>query len=75
MCSFSRAFMRIVVFTCGVRPVQAHRDQLCAMPKPNKTSATKAGAQAFMGKQPKEEVRDDCRASMELMHETTGEGI
>jgi hypothetical protein len=43
------------------------------MPKPNKTHATAASVTAFIDKQPKEEVRDDCRALMKLMHELTGE--
>lgn len=43
------------------------------MPKPNKTKATAANVDAFIDKQPKEEVRDDCRALMKLMHEITGE--
>ncbi len=42
------------------------------MPKPNKTQATNASVDAFIDKQPKEEVRDDCRALMKLMHELTG---
>lgn len=41
--------------------------------KPNKTQATTASADAFIDKQPKEEVRDDCRALMKLMHELIGE--
>lgn len=44
-----------------------------SMPKPNKTHATAASVDAFIDKQPKEEVRDDCRALMKLMHELTGE--
>ena len=40
--------------------------------KPNKTHATTASVDAFIDKQPKEEVRDDCRALMKLMHELTG---
>lgn len=43
------------------------------MPKPNKTQATTASVDAFIDKQPKEEVRDDCRALMKLMYELTGE--
>lgn len=43
------------------------------MAKPNKTQATTASVDAFIDKQPKEEVRDDCRALMMLMHELTGE--
>ena len=43
------------------------------MPKPNKTHATTANVIAFIDKQPKEEVRDDCRALMKLMNELTGE--
>lgn len=43
------------------------------MAKPNKTHATTASVDAFIDKQPKEEVRDDCRALMRLMHELTGE--
>lgn len=43
------------------------------MPKPNKTQATKASVDAFIDKHPKEEVRDDCRTLMKLMHELTGE--
>lgn len=43
------------------------------MPKPNKTHATAASVDAFIDKQPKEEVRDDCRTLMKLMHELTGE--
>ena len=43
------------------------------MPKPNKTHATAASVDAFIDKQPKEEVRDDCRALMSLMHELTGD--
>ena len=43
------------------------------MPKPNKTQATKASVDAFIDKQPKEEVRDDCRTLMKLMRELTGE--
>lgn len=42
------------------------------MPNPNKTHATTASVDAFIDKQPKEEVRDDCRALMKLMHELTG---
>ncbi|MEO8589050.1 MAG: DUF1801 domain-containing protein [Flavobacteriales bacterium] len=42
-------------------------------PKPNKTHATTASVSAFIDKQPKEEMRDDCRALMKLMHELTGE--
>ncbi len=41
------------------------------MPKPNKTHATAASVDAFIDKQPKEEVRDDCRTLMKLMHELT----
>jgi len=40
--------------------------------KPNKTHATAASVDAFIDKQPKEEVRDDCRTLMTLMHEITG---
>ena len=55
--------------------------------KPNKTHATAASVDAFIDKQPKasssraasdrgaeigKEVRDDCRALMNLMHELTG---
>ncbi len=40
--------------------------------KPNKTHATAASVDAFIDKQPKEEVRDDCRTLMKLMHELTG---
>ncbi len=43
--------------------------------KPNKTKATAATVDAFIDKQPKEEVRDDCRALMKLMHELTGEEL
>ena len=43
------------------------------MAKPNKTHATTASVTAFIDKQPKEEVRDDCRTLMKLMHELTGE--
>ncbi len=43
------------------------------MPKPNKTHATAASVDAFIDKQAKEEVRDDCRTLMKLMHELTGE--
>ncbi len=39
---------------------------------PNKTKATPASVAAFIDKQPKEEVRDDCRVLMKLMHELTG---
>ena len=45
------------------------------MPKPNKTAATTASVDAFIDKQPKEEVRDDCRALMKLMHDITGEHV
>lgn len=41
--------------------------------KPNKTQATAASVDTFIDKQPKEEVRDDCRALMKVMHELTGE--
>ena len=41
--------------------------------KPNKTHATAASVNAFIDKQAKEEVRDDCRTLMKLMHELTGE--
>ena len=41
--------------------------------KPNKTHATTASVDAFIDKQPKEEVRDDCRTLMKLMRELTGE--
>lgn len=40
--------------------------------KPNKTHATTASVDAFIDKQPKEEVRDDCRVLMKLMQELTG---
>ncbi|MBK6776886.1 MAG: DUF1801 domain-containing protein [Flavobacteriales bacterium] len=43
------------------------------MPKPNKTHATAASVDAFIDKHAKEEVRDDCRSLMKLMHELTGE--
>ena len=43
------------------------------MAKPNKTHATSASVSAFIDKQSKEEVRDDCRTLMNLMHELTGE--
>ena len=42
------------------------------MAKPNKTHATSASVSAFIDKQSKEEVRDDCRALMKVMHELTG---
>ncbi|MCB9182736.1 MAG: DUF1801 domain-containing protein [Flavobacteriales bacterium] len=42
------------------------------MPSPNKSRATTASVAAFIDKQPKEEVRDDCRALMALMRELTG---
>ena len=41
--------------------------------KTNKTHATAASVDAFIDKQPKEEVRDDCRMLMKLMQELTGE--
>ena len=41
-------------------------------PTPNKTHATATSVNAFIDKQPKEEVRDDCRMLMKLMHELTG---
>lgn len=37
-----------------------------------KTKATGASVDAFIDKQPKEAVRDDCRALMRLMHAITG---
>lgn len=40
--------------------------------KPNKTRPTEASVSAFIEKQPKEDVRDDCRALMALMQELTG---
>lgn len=40
--------------------------------KTNKTHATTASVDAFIDKQAKEEVRDDCRSLMQLMHELTG---
>lgn len=40
--------------------------------KPNKTKATTADVAAFIDGQPKEEVRDDCRTLMKLMHDLTG---
>ena len=40
--------------------------------KHNKTHATAASVDAFIDKQAKEEVRDACRALMQLMHELTG---
>ena len=43
------------------------------MANPNKTHATAASVDAFIDKQPKEEVRDDCRTLIKLMHELTGE--
>ncbi len=43
------------------------------MPKPNKTHATTASVDAFIDQQAKEEVRDDCRTLMQLMHELIGE--
>jgi len=42
------------------------------MAKPNKTRATTASVDAFIDKQPKEDVRDDCRTLMKLMHALTG---
>ncbi len=42
------------------------------MPKPNKTHATTANVDAFIEQLPKAEVRADCRALMQLMHEITG---
>jgi hypothetical protein len=42
------------------------------MAKANKTHATTASVDAFIDKQAKEEVRDDCRTLMKLMHELTG---
>lgn len=42
-------------------------------PRTNKTKATNANVDDFIDKQPKEEVRNDCRALMKLMHELTGE--
>ncbi len=41
--------------------------------KPNKTKATTASVDDFIDKQPKEAVRDDCRALMRMMRELTGE--
>lgn len=46
---------------------------LVPMPTPNKTNRTTASVSAFIDKQPKEEVRDDCRALIALMSELTGE--
>lgn len=43
------------------------------MPKPNKTTATKADVHAFIDKHPKEQMRDDSRVLMALMQELTGE--
>lgn len=43
------------------------------MPKPNKTTATKADVHAFIDKHPKEEMRDDSRVLMAMMQELTGE--
>lgn len=43
------------------------------MPKPNKTTATKADVHAFIDKHPKEQMRDDSRALIALMRELTGE--
>ncbi|MBK9147447.1 MAG: DUF1801 domain-containing protein [Flavobacteriales bacterium] len=43
------------------------------MPKPNKTRATAASVDAFIEKQTKEQVRDDCHALIRLMQELTGE--
>lgn len=43
------------------------------MAKPNKTQATTASVHAFIDKHPKEEMRDDSRVLMALMHELTGE--
>lgn len=41
-------------------------------PNPNRTHATTASVEAFIDKQPTEEVRDDCRTLMKLMHGLTG---
>ncbi|MFZ1693968.1 MAG: DUF1801 domain-containing protein [Flavobacteriales bacterium] len=43
------------------------------MPKPNKTIATTASVSAFIDKHPQEEMRDDSRVLMAMMHELTGE--
>ena len=43
------------------------------VPKPNKTTATKADVHAFIDKHPKEQMRDDSRVLMALMQELTGE--
>jgi hypothetical protein len=43
------------------------------MPTPNKTAATTASVQAFIEKHPKEQMRDDSRVLMAMMHELTGE--
>jgi Domain of unknown function (DU1801) len=43
------------------------------MPKPNKTTATKADVHAFIDKHPKEQMRDDSRVLLALMRELTGE--
>jgi hypothetical protein len=43
------------------------------MPKPNKTTATKADVHAFIDKHPKEARRDDSRVLMAMMQELTGE--
>ncbi|MGV3638085.1 MAG: DUF1801 domain-containing protein [Flavobacteriales bacterium] len=43
------------------------------MPKPNKTTATKADVHAFIDKHAKEQMRDDSRALIALMRELTGE--
>jgi len=40
--------------------------------KPNKTHATAASVDAFIDQLPKEEMRDDSRALMKLMHDLTG---
>ena len=40
--------------------------------RPNKTQATTASVEAFIEKLPKEEVRNDSRTLMKLMHELTG---
>lgn len=42
------------------------------MPKPNKTHATTASVESFIGRLPKPEVRADCRVLMQLLHEITG---
>jgi hypothetical protein len=58
---------------CGLPAAVPNAIDLYPMPTPNKTHPTTASVSAFIDAHPKEEMRDDSRVLMKLIHELTGE--